>query len=429
MNGNGYKITNLRIDRPYHEYQGLFGYVAEGSMVTNMVMENVDIAGNYYVGGLVGSNDGTISNSYVTGIVSGTNNYIGGLVGCNTRGTINNSYATGSVSGTDYNVGGLVGLNDNTISDSYAIGSVSGTDHVGGLAGYNRGTISNSFYNTETSAQSDLNKGDGKSTVDMKLQNTYTDWEWNIWGIDPSLNDGYPYLRASLIYNGNGETDGDVPVDSSSYGLGVTASVYGNTGNLTKIGNAFVGWNTLADGNGRSYTGEDTLTLAGDTTLYAKWLRLSSNAYLRDLSVSSGALNAPFAEGTADYTQRVTNSVISLTVTPTVDDVTASVTVNGISTASGDPSAAIALNVGVNTITIIVTAADSSVNTYTVIVTRAEAPYAQYSGGAIFDNKVTATDGKLTLPAGWSGKVSLEDALTIDIPGLGGGSRWKDQWA
>ena len=51
-------------------------------------------------GGLVGNNDGTISNSYATGAVSGTSGFFfvfaGGLVGRNS-GTIRNSYATGAV--------------------------------------------------------------------------------------------------------------------------------------------------------------------------------------------------------------------------------------------------------------------------------------------------------------------------------------------
>ena len=52
-------------------------------------------------------------------------------------GTISNSYSTGSVNGTN-NVGGLVGYNPyGIISNSYSTGSVNGTSYVGGLAGYN----------------------------------------------------------------------------------------------------------------------------------------------------------------------------------------------------------------------------------------------------------------------------------------------------
>jgi len=77
----------------------------------------------------------------------------------------------------------------------------------------------------------------------------------------------------SLSYNGNGNTGGNVPVDSnSSYTAGTTATVLGNTGNLTKTGSyTFAGWNTKPDGSGTSYSGNNTFTIRTPTTLYAQW--------------------------------------------------------------------------------------------------------------------------------------------------------------
>ncbi|MDM5179578.1 cadherin-like beta sandwich domain-containing protein [Massilia sp. DJPM01] len=98
----------------------------------------------------------------------------------------------------------------------------------------------------------------------------------------------------------------------------------------------------------------------------------STNADLSALSLSSGTLSPAFASATTGYTASVANATSSLTVTPTVQDATASVTVNGVATTSGNASGAIALAVGANTITTIVTAQDgSSTKTYTVTVTRA----------------------------------------------------------
>ena len=88
------------------------------------------------VGGLVGRNQGTIRGSYATGQVSGSLGYhVGGLVGRN-AGTITASYATGRVSGRAWHVGGLVGQNAGTITASYATGRVSGYRAVGGLVGF-----------------------------------------------------------------------------------------------------------------------------------------------------------------------------------------------------------------------------------------------------------------------------------------------------
>ncbi|WP_219132907.1 cadherin-like beta sandwich domain-containing protein, partial [Janthinobacterium sp. UMAB-60] len=98
---------------------------------------------------------------------------------------------------------------------------------------------------------------------------------------------------------------------------------------------------------------------------------VSTNNNLSALALSSGTLSPAFAAGTTSYTASVSNATTSFTVTPTVFDATASVTVNGVATTSGNASGAIALNTGANTVTIVVTAQNSTTKTYTVTVTRA----------------------------------------------------------
>jgi len=63
FNGNGKKVTNLKINRPTADFQGLFGDTY-GSVIENLGIENCDIAGMNCVGGLVGlnNNNSTISN-------------------------------------------------------------------------------------------------------------------------------------------------------------------------------------------------------------------------------------------------------------------------------------------------------------------------------------------------------------------------------
>ncbi|WP_206109252.1 cadherin-like beta sandwich domain-containing protein, partial [Paenibacillus sp. HB172176] len=92
---------------------------------------------------------------------------------------------------------------------------------------------------------------------------------------------------------------------------------------------------------------------------------------MSSLTLSEGSLNPAFASGTEDYTAAVANSVNTIEVTPTVEVGTSSVTVNGDTVTSGSASDPITLNVGANTITVVVTAQDSSTKTYTVEVTRA----------------------------------------------------------
>jgi hypothetical protein len=145
FDGRGYKIYNLYINTT-RDFVGLFGYVGKEGIIKNVGLENVKISSTGYdVGGLIGHNDGTVSNCYSTGSVNGQD-FVGGLVGGNggTVGTVSNCYSTGSVNGQDF-VGGLVGFNGGTVSNCYSTGSVNGRGVVGGLIGWNSGKVSNCY--------------------------------------------------------------------------------------------------------------------------------------------------------------------------------------------------------------------------------------------------------------------------------------------
>ncbi|AQR94497.1 beta strand repeat-containing protein [Clostridium saccharoperbutylacetonicum] len=76
----------------------------------------------------------------------------------------------------------------------------------------------------------------------------------------------------TVTYNGNGNTGGTVPTDSTSYTSGTTVTAASNSGNLVKTGYTFAGWNTAANGSGTDYAaGSGTFSIAANTTLYAKW--------------------------------------------------------------------------------------------------------------------------------------------------------------
>jgi hypothetical protein len=65
FDGKGYKITNLYINRSTTDYVGLFGFTGSGSEIKDVGLEEVNVSGDLYVGGLVGYNrGGTITNSY-----------------------------------------------------------------------------------------------------------------------------------------------------------------------------------------------------------------------------------------------------------------------------------------------------------------------------------------------------------------------------
>jgi len=107
----------------------------------------------------------------------------------------------------------------------------------------------------------------------------------------------------------------------------------------------------------------------------------STIATLSGLTLGTGTLSPTFAAATTSYTASVPNATTSVTVAPTVTDATATIKVNGTPVASGTASGSIALAVGTNAISTIVTAQDgSTTKTYTVTVTRAPSAIATLSG-------------------------------------------------
>jgi hypothetical protein len=178
FDGQGYEIRDLFIDRP-DEWDwniALFGNLNIKGTVKNVGVVNVYIVGWWCVGGLVGNNWGTVSNSYSTGSVTGVQ-YAGGLVGCNSFGTVTKSYSTCNVTGTSHS-GGLVGL----------------------LYG---GTVDNdAFWDTETSGMEGSYGGIGKNTTEMQDIATFSEAGWNITAVaNPSIR------NPSYVWNiVNGET-------------------------------------------------------------------------------------------------------------------------------------------------------------------------------------------------------------------------------
>lgn len=96
----------------------------------------------------------------------------------------------------------------------------------------------------------------------------------------------------------------------------------------------------------------------------------SNSNTLSALSVSAGVLNPVFSSTTNTYLFSVLNSVSSITVTPIAANSNSSIKVNGTTVSSGSASGNISLNVGSNTITILVTAQDNSTLTYTLTIIR-----------------------------------------------------------
>ena len=193
FDGNGYKITGLRIEadsdnESLSEFVGFFRYVAGGE-IRNLILDDVEISGGRNVGAIAGTmRDGKIINSSVTGNIyvffessdplsffyvsvggmvgvvfnseiidyysaiditasAGTAAYVGGITGSANSGTIiTNGYSTEDVTasaGSSAYAGGIAGRVsvDVTITNSYSTGDVAvsseaGSSYAGGIAGF-----------------------------------------------------------------------------------------------------------------------------------------------------------------------------------------------------------------------------------------------------------------------------------------------------
>lgn len=244
LDGNGYAIQNLTINLPNQNYVGLFG--RNGGTIINLTLENVNVTGANYTGGLAGRNDGNVINCYIKGDSDVTGgNYTGGLLGINYSSVIQSSFE-GGVSGGGY-VGGLCGsVSGGSFEQCYAAANVTATAaNAGGFAGYvtdagsmlrnsfsagkvvgvsssagfaglinagkvencysistnaggfsnngNNAMVQNSYFDSDWIA-TPIAKPEARTTAQMTSQSNYTGWNFdNIWKIEEGS--GYPMLR------------------------------------------------------------------------------------------------------------------------------------------------------------------------------------------------------------------------------------------
>jgi hypothetical protein len=173
--GNGYTISGLNIvgengtskgsDRPEANYTGLFGCLAPGSGVADLIIDASTITGNQYTGAIAGYNEGTIKNCQLgkKGIVEG-NSYTGGIAGYSTQ-PLTSLRNMGTVTGNQSNTGGIVGYistGGKALVYCQNEGEVKGKDKTGGITGtflstpdtsasieecYNKGKVESDSFN------------------------------------------------------------------------------------------------------------------------------------------------------------------------------------------------------------------------------------------------------------------------------------------
>lgn len=239
INANNIAILrNIRIDgvdiTALGRVGSLLGKVDDNhhTLIENCQAVNGTVQGEFTAGGLVGANNGTLTGPpasnqtllqycfadidviFTGDGTSGIDIKIGGLVGCGQRGTIRNSFALGDVNGINGThkadrVGGLAGcIDQGSVTNAYALGVVTADNNntgplVGRGAGLGAGAgggITNSFYNVANTDPSFNTLGTAETETNLKDEDTFKNAGWdfdNIWAIDPTVNNGFPYLLSN----------------------------------------------------------------------------------------------------------------------------------------------------------------------------------------------------------------------------------------
>ena len=296
FNGNGHAISNLYINRTTHlddpGQSGLFGIVGSSGIVQSLSLLDVQVTGTRSVGALAGVSHGATISASATGRIriAGAGGKAGGLVGTSDS-EISNSFFSGTVScNRECRAGGIAGEHYGAMTDSHADVEVSiGTDwsSAGGLVGYGEsGFIRNS-------------SASGRITGSLFNYTGGLAGRFGIGTIDTSHSDAF----VSGFYTGGLVGDNVYSTVSASY---ATGNVSGEYGVESGIAGGLAGLNrgTIQDSYATGeVSGRDAGGLAAEnrgaiTASYATGTVQADNAAGGLAGKNQGAIIASYATGT-----------------------------------------------------------------------------------------------------------------------------------
>ncbi len=196
-NGGRFIISGLTINRVEQNFVGLFGFV-QGGTVLNVGLVDVSILAASVSGAVAGMNNGTVSNSFSSGLIQGNEAYIGGIVGYN-RDEISDCFSVATVSSRCC-FAGIAGMNEGTVTNSYFAGYFEPYEGVAepnrcGIIGEGQPNVTNSYWNTDlTEVQNSQFGATGLATAQLVQQDSFEGWNFDeIWTIEENLS--YPKLQ------------------------------------------------------------------------------------------------------------------------------------------------------------------------------------------------------------------------------------------
>ena len=342
-------INGLGIDTGYVDSAASHGFGGFGARLINVrainchasgTLDSANIAG---AGGFAGHiYDSSLETCSASGDVLGYINN-GGFAGIIIRSSLKRCCATGDVQPNSGNgagpivfgCGGFASNISADISDCYYSGDIGGAGSfvIGGFALMLNGRITNVYASGSVTGDSDIFTFARNINPAASIISSYWNQTANPSGV--------------AVPDGTGDIRGAAAAELMQKAT-------------------FTGWD-ISD----SADSARTTWKIEEARSFPYFFEPSGDAALSGLELSSGTLSPAFAGDIREYAASVDSSVSSLTLTPTVNEAHATVTVNGTPVASGSASDAIGLSVGDNTITVEVTAQDGSKAAYTITVRRA----------------------------------------------------------
>lgn len=373
FDGGNYTISNLYISNSISWYQGLFGYVKNGTIkninvsgrvtgsvytagiVAYIVATTADItvdncsftgtvSGTECVGGIVGSarcvtesdyegpaDDSddwviTISNCSNAGTVTGSNACVAGVVGyvgsCKSS-TVDNCTNTGNVTSTSVYVGGVIGwiFNNCTVTNCSNTGTIQAVAYVGGVIGEVNGSAS-----TASVVENCINTGNvtststGNSYVGGIIGRAYTNSTSTTLTVESCLNTGD-------ITGSGAEVAGIVGSIENGSVTATNCLSEGNVSGTSSVGGVIggVAGTSLVLAVEDCYYSEDAITDKTGLTTYAT--ALTADAYEEQKEVYLEYLESLKDEATitvlmSGWVYGQTASVPSYTTTSDGDEVT-----------------------------------------------------------------------------------------------------------
>ncbi len=287
LDGSGYTISNLTIYNTETFYTGLFACISETATIKNLKLENANLQGTNYIGGVAGYCLGTIIDCEFQGIINylSLNEYqifIGGIVGradglvnnCSAIGNItiedgkSKSYTGGIVGQLNYSgkeeitypdcsvtininskdfdvyAGGLIGnsYHDLTLNNSYATGDVSISSncasYAGGLIGNGSNVTMDNSYSTGDISGHYAGGLFGYAYRNIRISNSYATGVVNSSDNDDSYIGGLVGFIDYDVSISNSYATGDVS-SSSSYSSSYVGGLVGGIGDDTSISNSY----------------------------------------------------------------------------------------------------------------------------------------------------------------------------------------------